>query len=286
MKLSIIIPVFQGENTIIPLFNKIAEELDGKFEYEVIFVSDNATDDSWNRIKYLNGKNPGKVKGFKLKYNYGQHKALLYGMRAASGDYLITMDEDMQHDPHFIPAMLSYLSDNGLDVVYGKFDKFKRNGLRKIGSGLTRKIAGLLIPDLPELYSPFRIIRSDIGGKLKNKKDVVFIDGLIGETKDKIGEYPIEHFENRRPSSYSFLKLVLLATSVILNYSLLSRAFLILVTCFLIYFSLASITDLPGKMFFLTGLPAFFILLLLSGLVLYTWIHSRIRKEIKVAEII
>jgi polyisoprenyl-phosphate glycosyltransferase len=145
MKLSIIIPVFKGENTIIPLFNKIQEALDGRFDYEVVFISDNATDDSWNKIKYLYNANPQKVKGYKLRQNYGQHKAILFGMRESTGDFLITMDEDMQHDPQFIPAMLSYLSENELDVVYGKFYKYKRNKLRKLGSRLTRKISGLLI---------------------------------------------------------------------------------------------------------------------------------------------
>jgi len=284
MKLSFIIPVFKGENTIVPLFNKIQEALDGKFDYEVIFIDDDATDDSWSKIRYLYRSNTQKVKGFKLKKNYGQHKATLFGIRAASGDFLITMDEDMQHDPQYIPAMLSYLLNNKLDVVYGKFLMFKRNGIRRFGSEIVRGIAKLLIPDLHKSYSPFRIIRSDIAGILNNSKNVVFIDGLLGNATKRIGEYTIEHFENKRPSSYTFIKLIHLATSVIINYSCIARSLLLMVTFFLIYFSLGSVINLPGNMFFLTGLPAFFIIILLSGLILYTWLHSKTRKEIIITE--
>jgi len=284
MKFSFIIPVFKGENTIVPLFNKIQEALDGEFDYEVIFIDDNAKDDSWSKIKYLYSSNTQKVKGFKLKKNYGQHKATLLGIRAASGDFLITMDEDMQHDPQYIPAMLSFLLDNKLDVVYGKFLTFKKNGVRKFGSKLSRRIAGLLMPNLNKSYSPFRIIRSDIAGILNNNKNVVFIDGLLGNITNRIGEYPIEHFENKRPSSYSFFKLILLAISVILNYSGITRNMLILFISLLIYFSLGSIIDLPGNSFFLTGLPAFIILICLLSLILYTGIQAKSRKTIRVAE--
>lgn len=286
MKLSIIIPVFKGENTIITLFNKIQEALENEYDYEVIFVCDNAIDGSWTIIKYLHTISSQKVKGYKLKYNYGQHRALLYGMQEAAGDYIITLDEDMQHDPKYIPQMLSFLMDNKLDVVYGTFSRYRKNGVRIIGSKLGRQLAGVLIPNLYKGYSPFRIISFNVANRLLDTKGIAFIDGQLGNVTNSIGEYSIEHFENKRPSSYSFIKLVVLAISVIINYSGIARNLIILLLALLIYFALGNAFNLPGKDFVLTGLPAFILLVLASGLILYTVIQSVIRKKIEVVETI
>jgi len=286
MKLSIIIPVYKGENTIGPFFNKIQDTLEGEYDYEVIFISDNAIDDSWSKIKYLQRSNPQKVKGFKLKYNYGQHNALLFGIKAASGEYLITMDEDMQHDPKYIPPMLTFLLKNNLDVVYGNFLRVKKNGVRKVGSKFGRRIAGLLIPNLYRGYSPFRIINSDIVNVLGNKKNIAFIDGQLGSATNKFGEYPIEHFENKRPSSYSIFKLVRLAASVIIWYSGIAQTILIIFILLLIGFSLNLIINLSGNDPGLTELAALIIMFLLFGLISWYVVLTKTRKTIKVIETI
>lgn len=262
----------------------IKEALDGEFNYEVIFISDNAKDGSWDKIKYLNNKYEQKVKGFKLNSNYGQHKAILFGIKEASGDFLITMDEDMQHDPQYIPEMLSCLLNNKLDVVYGNFKTCKKNSIRKFGSFLFRILAGLFIPHLHKSYSPFRIIRSDIMKKLNNVNNIIFIDGILGNTTNKIGDYPIEHFINRRPSSYSILKLFRLASLILISYSGLARFLSVLIVPLLIYFSIKSIINLPDNSSILSGIPAFTILLCSSALVLYIIIQLKGWRHIGIVE--
>jgi len=286
MKLSIIIPVFKGEFTLIPLFNTLIETFNTSTDFEVIFIDDNSTDNSWKRISDLYKQYPAYIKGFRLKQNYGQHKATLFGLGKATGEFAVTMDEDMQHDPQFIPAMLSYLCECKSDVVYGKFIKYNRNSLRMFGSKVSRGIARLLIPELSKSYSPFRIIRSDIIKLLVNnrRRNVVFIDGLIGKATKNTGEYPIEHFEDKRPSSYSVIKLVRLAISVTMNYSPVLRNLLVLVILILVYFSLAAVINLPGSLFFLAGLPAVILFIIIAGMVLYSWIHSNIYGDIRISE--
>ena len=282
MKLSIIVPVYKGENTIVPLYNKIKEALEDKFEYEVIFINDSAIDDSWSKILSLGTSEQKRVKGFSLNHNYGQHKAILFGIRAASGDYIITMDEDIQHDPKYIPEMLSYLMRNELDVVYGSFTQFKNNGARKIGSKLGRRIAGLFIPNLYKGYSPFRIIKGNVAHSLEDARCVAFIDSQLGNSTNRIGEYPIEHFMNKRPSSYSFIKLIFIATIVLITYSIVVRSIFIIFLTFAIGFFINSaiklITNGPG----LIDLSVSIVLFLSLGSILYNMIILFKRKSIKV----
>jgi undecaprenyl-phosphate 4-deoxy-4-formamido-L-arabinose transferase len=253
INLSIVIPVYNGENTLIPLFTEIQKALDGKLEYEVIFVCDKPIDDSWKKIQYLHINNPEIVIGYNLKKNYGQHKALLFGIKSARGGYILTMDEDMQHDPAYIPAMMNCMKECDLDVVYGKFLEVKKEKVRKIGSDLGRQFAVNLISGLHKDYSPFRIIKAETAQNLVSKKNIVFIDALLANTKAKIGSYTIKHLENRRPSSYSLIKLIHVAFSSLLWYSRKVRYTIMLLIGILIstiiYYTISDIGILAGVSF-------------------------------------
>jgi polyisoprenyl-phosphate glycosyltransferase len=284
MKLSIIIPVYKGENTIVQLFNRIQSTLSQEFKYEVIFVNDCAVDNSWHRIKELQLRNPNIVKGFNLKYNYGQHKTLLYGIKHATGEYLVTMDEDMQHDPYYIPGMISYLEENKLDVVYGKFEETKNGEVRSAGSKLGRRFAVALIPGLHRDYSPFRIIRTTFTKNLQDIRRIAFIDGLLAEAKAKTGVYTLKQLDNQRPSSYSFFKLVMVAISAILCYSRKAMvafwaisAFLTLLTAYYTIKSLKTGSILPILYFLIV--PLIFMTLIYLNL-----LKARLRKNILVTE--
>jgi polyisoprenyl-phosphate glycosyltransferase len=286
MKLSIIIPVYKGEDTLIPLFTKIKETLEGEYDYEVIFISDKAIDNSWSKIQYLYSCNSTKIRGYKLKYNYGQHKAILFGVKVATGNYLITLDEDMQHDPAFIPIMLKYLVDNKLDVVYGKFVKFQKNNSRKFGSKLGRKIATLFIPQLYKDYSPFRIIRTEVIESFNAEKDVVFIDALLGNATSIIGVYPITHLENKRPSSYSIGGLGVLAASIILWYSRKARYMLLFIVLTLILSMLWPVSQYSEKSLTSIVLSSTVILVIIISLFIFIAVRIKCKRTLKVVEIV
>lgn len=218
IKLSIIIPVFKGEATLLILYKKISDTLSGKYDFEVIFVDDNSQDDSWKIIRQLHHGMAGSIKGFRLDRNYGQHEALLYGMRHSTGQYIVTMDEDMQHDPEYIPEMISFMNEMKLDVLYAKFREYRRTSLHKLESGIARKIAVFLIPVVHKDYSPYRIIRSEIADNLHYGSGTVFLDAILGRATSKIGSCIIEHRESSRPSSYSPFKRILLALSIITSH--------------------------------------------------------------------
>lgn len=136
-KLSVVIPVFNEEDNVKLLVEKIHESLAG-YSREIVLVDDFSTDSTRKVIKALNDPNVVLVE---LKKNYGQSLALAAGIDNAQGEYIITMDGDLQNDPTDIPKMLSVAIDEGYDVVTGIRQKRKDSLIKKIPS----KIANFLI---------------------------------------------------------------------------------------------------------------------------------------------
>lgn len=146
-KLSIVVPLYNEEQSIAPLTMRIEDALKGR-DYEIILVDDGSTDNSRAEIKKLN--NP-KIKLIELKKNYGQSLALAAGFDYASGDYIITLDGDLQNDPADIPMMLEKAQAGDWDIVTGirtnRQDNFLRTFPSKIANRMIRKTTGLNIKD-------------------------------------------------------------------------------------------------------------------------------------------
>lgn len=221
MDLSVIIPVYQGEKTLAELFLRIRKALDGKLSYEILFIYDFGKDNSWSIIQELIRSEPLIVKGFYLRQNYGQHNALLFGMRKAKGRFIITMDEDLQHDPELIPGLIAKQQTENFDVVYGTFADYQHSDFRIWTSELLRKLLVKVVPGIYPAYSSFRLMKRPIAKKISDiKNSYSFIDGYIGQNTQKIGALIVKH--NKRingKSSYSFLKLIRHALFIILEYS-------------------------------------------------------------------
>ena len=116
--LSVVIPVYNGSTSLPELVKRLEAVLSPLLsEHELILVNDGSRDDSWTVIERLSRQHVS-VRGIDLARNYGQHNALLCGVRAARGDTIVTMDDDLQHPPEEIPRLLERLQD-GVDVVYG-----------------------------------------------------------------------------------------------------------------------------------------------------------------------
>ena len=137
VSISIVIPVYRGAQSIPALMQGLAQELPKITDsYEVIMVEDNGGDDSWEVIQALSEDYPFLI-GIKLMRNYGQHAALLCGIRAAQYEIVVTMDDDLQHPPSEIKKLLAQL-DEGYDVVYGTPETKQHNTGRNLGSFLIR----------------------------------------------------------------------------------------------------------------------------------------------------
>jgi len=145
--LSIIIPVYNEQGNV-DLLTKAVEDALKEYKYEIIFIDDYSNDNTRNEIKEM--KNP-KVVLIEMKKNYGQSSALQAGIEYAKGDYIITMDGDMQNDPSDIPMMLDLLIEGDWDVVTGIRQKRKDSLIRtfpsKIANYIIRKTTKLDIQD-------------------------------------------------------------------------------------------------------------------------------------------
>jgi undecaprenyl-phosphate 4-deoxy-4-formamido-L-arabinose transferase len=193
-KISIVVPVYSGEKTIVPLVEKIDPVLSGKYDWEAILVFDRGKDGSWEKISELCKHYPSRVFGYSLASNYGQQRSLMFGLSKACGDYIVTMDEDLQHDPEYIPKLINEIESGDYDIVYGRFRSLEQPGSRKVFSRLLRKILVRFIPHLNNDYSPYRIIRKEIAEKVIGMNGTItFLDDYLSRVSKKFGLVELEH---------------------------------------------------------------------------------------------
>jgi undecaprenyl-phosphate 4-deoxy-4-formamido-L-arabinose transferase len=199
MNVSIVIPVYNGGKSLKELYEEIRNVLTGSLTYEMIFIYDCGNDNSWKVIKELAGNEPNYVRGFHLDKNYGQHIATLFGFKNATGEYIITLDEDSQHDPKYIPEMIKRLEDGNYDFVYGKFRKIEQPFFKVFLSSFLRRILSIMVPNLPHDYSSYRVIRKDMVAKVVEEgSNFSFIDAALGNLSSNYSSVIIDHCKRLR----------------------------------------------------------------------------------------
>ena len=224
MKLSIIIPVYNSSEILDELNQKIIkvmEKIKLINNFELFLINDYSKDNSWEKIKKMSKKFPF-IRGLNLKKNYGQHNALMAGMNHCNGDYIITMDDDLQHPPEFIPDILKKLEL--CDVCYTNYRNRKHIGWKKLVSKLNNLVSSFLLNKPLKIYmSSFRGLRKEIiTNIIKFKKPDVYIDGLIINETKRIEMITVDHHSRKSgQSNYTFKKLLILWSNMMLNYSFL-----------------------------------------------------------------
>ena len=152
MDISLVIPLKDEEESLPELSEWINRVMNtNNYSYEIIFVDDGSTDNSWNIIEELRNKNPN-IKGIKFQRNYGKSAGLNEGFRAAQGDVVITMDADLQDSPDEIPGLRRLIIENGYDLVSGWKKKRYDNALTKnipskFYNATTRWMSGIKLHD-------------------------------------------------------------------------------------------------------------------------------------------
>jgi len=152
MNLSIIIPLLNEEESLKELHDWIVSIMQSnRFLYEILFIDDGSTDDSWEIISGLSTQNPN-VKGIRFKKNFGKSQALHAGFRAALGDVVITMDADLQDNPEEIPDLYDLIKNEGYDLVSGwkkkRYDSvITKNLPSKLFNWAARRTSGVKIHD-------------------------------------------------------------------------------------------------------------------------------------------
>lgn len=153
MDLSIVISVYNEEESLIELTGWISEALkEESLKYEVIFVDDGSTDSSWSIIEEISRFNPA-VKGISFRRNYGKSAALYCGFEAAEGEIVVTMDADLQDSPDEIPGLVKMIREDGYDLVSGwkkkRYDgKLSKNLPSKLYNFTARKVTGIKLHDM------------------------------------------------------------------------------------------------------------------------------------------
>lgn len=152
MDISLVIPLL-NESESLPELSAWIEKVmnENRYSYEVIFVDDGSTDNSWQVIEDLRKKNPN-IKGIKFQRNYGKSAALNEGFRATQGDVVITMDADLQDSPDEIPALRKMIVEDGHDLVSGwkkkRYDNtLTKNIPSKFFNAVTRRVSGIRLHD-------------------------------------------------------------------------------------------------------------------------------------------
>lgn len=147
MDISVVVPLYNEAESLPELCVWIERVMDeNHFSYEIIFVNDGSTDNSWDVIRDLSAKNP-YVKGVAFRRNYGKSPALNTGFARAKGDVVITMDADLQDSPDEIPALYKMIVDDGYDLVSGykqkRYDPLSKTIPTKLFNATARKVSGI-----------------------------------------------------------------------------------------------------------------------------------------------
>ena len=220
-------------SVVIPVFNsgQVLPELVARLEpvssreaarFELILVNDGSRDRSWETICRLSAAHSW-IRGIDLMRNYGQHNALLCGVRAATGELIVTMDDDLQHRPEDIPALLAALSDD-LDVVYGTPAREQHGAARNAASRITKiALQSAMGADTARLVSAFRVFRASLRDSFAESRNPGLpLDVMLTWGTTRFGACVVQS-EPRRTgqSGYTFRRLVLHALNMVTGYSVL-----------------------------------------------------------------
>ena len=164
MDISVIVPLFNEEESLPELHAWIQRVMNANgFSYEIIFVNDGSTDNSWGIIEELHRKDE-HVHGIKFRRNYGKSPALYCGFKAAKGDVVITMDADLQDSPDEIPGLYQMITEDKFDLVSGykqkRYDPLSKTLPTKLFNATARKISG--VHNLHDFNCGLKAYRRDV----------------------------------------------------------------------------------------------------------------------------
>lgn len=221
---SIVIPVYNGANSIEELVGELAKlKMDGGIE--VVLVNDCSPDDSWAAIQRIHNAAPMPVVAIDLARNFGEHNAVMAGYAAASGQYIINIDDDFQNPPSEVLKLFEYARANqDLDVIYTYYARKHHSFFRNLGSRFNDRMATRLLGKPKGLYlSSFRCINRYTRNRvLRYTGPYPYIDGLILENTRHIGRMQVVHAERKGGrSGYTIRKLVRLFLMMFVNFSVM-----------------------------------------------------------------
>lgn len=219
--ISIVVPVYNSAPALIALQAEIDKVMTlHSIPYKLILVDDGSEDKSWEVIKAVKSNNPEKVIAIRMAKNYGQHNAIFEGFRHTKGDYVVTMDDDLQHPPDELPNMIKAANETGADMVYGISKTYKRSFMRKF-LRWGYKTLNRMTTTTDSEGSSLRIIRQELINKITHHdQEFVFIDELITWYTGNIKHIRVRHDPSRLVKSrYPFSRLSKLYYNLVFGYN-------------------------------------------------------------------
>ena len=255
---SLVVPVYNSKETLSELVTRIDATLSATYDYELILVDDGSSDDSAIEIQRLSA-NP-RLRPISLMRNFGQHNALLAGIRHARFPTTVTLDDDLQNPPEEIPRLLDKLNE-GNDVVYGVPEKQQQDLWRRAGSKLIRiALRAAMGPQGATTVTQFRAFRTDIRRAFENDlAGSVSIDVLLSWGAARFAIVPVEHHARKQGrSNYSFVKLVSHAVDMMTGYSSWPLRFASIIGFFFTLFGFGVLLYVVGRYLIVGGsVPGF-----------------------------
>lgn len=190
-------------------------------KYEILIVDDGSSDDTWLTIVNLAVDNP-RVRGIQLRDNSGQHCATLCGIRHSSGSVVVTLDDDLQHSPEFIPQLLAPLKNGEFDAVFAVFQDLRTGLVRKIGSRVIQGVYRWLgLIDSSSNVSSFRSMSRSVADAVsKSSITQPVVNAEIARVAGRVTNVSFPHGVSvRGKSGYSFKQIARLSRQILFSYS-------------------------------------------------------------------
>ena len=210
-KISFVIPCYRSENTLPHVVAEIDEKMQSLTEYEhdIFLVNDCSPDGTMDVIRKL-CKEHDHIKGIDFARNFGQHSALMAGLRHSDGDYVVCLDDDGQTPADEVDKLLGKLEE-GYDAVYARYDHKQHSAFRNFGSKVNELMTRIMLGKPPALYvsSYFAVKRFVVEDMIRYENSYPYVIGLVLRSTGNIANVSVNHRERESGTSgYTVKKLM------------------------------------------------------------------------------
>ena len=222
IELSFVIPVFNGAMSIARVVGDIESRF-SSMNFEIVLVNDFSRDESDSVCRSLVQQYQGKVIYLELARNFGEHNAVLCGLKQTTGQYVAVLDDDGQNPPSEVWPMYTACKDRNVDVVYGKYADKKHHWFRNLGSTINDRAANVMLKKPKEIYlSSFKVISRVIVDEICRYRGAFpYIDGIIFRSTQRIQQIVVQHeLREDGESNYNLRRLVRLWLNMFINHSI------------------------------------------------------------------